>query len=131
MTDSSESESESSSSSSSDFSFTDTEDEEDFGEELDSDRYEPDENVSSDEDTNGCCRWSKTRNCKPNQIEPLPGIPEFGKPLQVFDDSYEPHDIVDDPFEDTCIDALNEHAKIIQYFSQYLVFCQKTRKAVH
>ena len=111
MTDSSESES--SSSSSSDFSFT--EDQADFNEELSSVDYEPEENVSSDDDTHGCCHWSKTRSSEPNRIEPLPGIPEFGKPVPLFNDSYEGNDIVehviDDPFLDICIDAINEHAK--------------------
>ena len=88
-----------------------------------SDSYDP-EGISSDDDVDGCCHWSRKKQSNPdddfNMINQ--NISEYGHVTVPFDADTKPNNIVehimDDEFILKCIDATNEHGESDQKFYQ-------------
>lgn len=76
--------------------------------------------IDSDDDNNGCCRWSTTRSIAPNSILPDGYLQEYGRPSRVYADGTEPSDIVEEVADNTffldSILATNEHGYSDQRF---------------
>ena len=80
--------------------------------------YDP-EGISSDDDADCCCHWSKTRNDNIDDFNMInQSIPEYGHVTVPFAEDTKPNDIVeqimDDEFILNCIDATNEHGGMIK-----------------
>ena len=88
-----------------------------------SDSHDP-EGISSDDDVDGCCHWSRKKQSNPdddfNMINQ--NISEYGYVTVPFDADTKPNNIVehivDDEFILKCIDATNEHGESDQKFYQ-------------
>ena len=95
--------------SSRDFSFSES-DEDEYQDDEFSQSYEPDEGVSSDEDTHGYCHWSRTCTSEPNSIKPVEGVWDANTTLRRCDWASCRESTRWWILIDTCIDAINNHA---------------------
>ena len=124
-------ESEASSESETDEDFSDDSDEEDMEFESDEDEYDP-EGPESDDDNNGCCHWSVTKDSVPNIVVPDEVLNEFGSANYDNDNDAKPHEIVEtilsDAFIDDCIDATIYHGRNDPNFQKRLGNLEKNEK---
>ena len=74
-----------------------------------SEEYDP-EGVTSGDDEGRCCHRSKEHdNTSQYEIIPDEYVPGNGHLLELLDDDTKPHDVMDDMFILSCIEATNEH----------------------
>ena len=80
--------------------------------------YEPEE-VESEEDRNECCHWS-TQQTEHSRIRKRRGMPETGRPYQIYPDQTSSSDLaelaLDGTFIDRAIRCTNNHGKKTQSF---------------
>eukprot|EP00112_Aurelia_sp_Birch-Aquarium-sp1_P006772 Seg1740.6 transcript_id=Seg1740.6/GoldUCD/mRNA.D3Y31 product="hypothetical protein" protein_id=Seg1740.6/GoldUCD/D3Y31 len=99
--------------------------------ESEDDQYNPD-GPESDDDNNGCCHWSVTKDSVPNKVVPNEVLNEFGSTNYDNDNDAKPHEIVEmilsDAFVDDCIDATNYHGQNDPKFQRRLGNLEKNEK---